>query len=442
MLTRGPAASSRARNGTSAARSNGCRRHRRDRRRPGPPRPPRSPAAPSPPPPASRTCWNGCPSVGGEHRAQHLMPPGHISQRRRQRRRRPGPRPAAAPPGCCTSPLGPSSCHKNHSRCCANDNGTRPGRGRAASAARRRPGPGQPRRQPGRRRRLEHRPHRQLRAQHRPDPADQPHRQQRMPAQVKETVLGPDPLQAQHLGERPAQDLLRAPWPAPGPPTRRRSRGRAAPPGPPSRSASAAASSTTTAAGTMYSGSRPAANPRTAAASSRRRPSPSRRRCRPIARGDHVADQPLVTGGVLADASPRPGPPPGSAASTASTSPGSTRNPRIFTWSSARPANSSTPPRVHRARSPVRYIRSPPPPNGHATNRSAVSPARPRYPRARPAPATYSSPATPAGTGPSHPSSTNTRVFATGVPIAGTCARAPAGRSSSRTPSSPSARTH
>ena len=41
------------------------------------------------------------------------------------------------------------------------------------------------------------------------------------------------------------------------------------------------------------------------------------------------------------------------------------------------------PPARHRTRSPVRYIRSPPP-NGHATNRSPVSAARPRYPRARP----------------------------------------------------------
>ena len=58
-------------------------------------------------------------------------------------------------------------------------------------------------------------------------------------------------------------------------------------------------------------------------------------------------------------------------------------------------------------------------PNGHAMNRSAVSPARPRYPRASSAPAMYSSPAIPAGTGSSHSSSTNSRVFATGAPIGG-----------------------
>ena len=38
-------------------------------------------------------------------------------------------------------------------------------------------------------------------------------------------------------------------------------------------------------------------------------------------------------------------------------------------------------------------------PNGSATNRSAVSPGRPRYPRPTCAPATYSSPGTPTGTG-------------------------------------------
>ncbi len=96
----------------------------------------------------------------------------------------------------------------------------------------------------------------------------------------------------------------------------------------------------------------------------------------------------------------------GWAARTASTSPGSIRKPRTFTWSSARPANSSWPSRRHRTRSPVRYIRSPAAPNGHATKRSAVGPGRCRYPRAGPAPARYSSPTTPGGTGRSVASST------------------------------------
>ncbi len=45
---------------------------------------------------------------------------------------------------------------------------------------------------------------------------------------------------------------------------------------------------------------------------------------------------------------------PGSSPSTLSTSPGSTRWPRIFTWSSARPVNSSMPSGRHQTRSPVR----------------------------------------------------------------------------------------
>src|SRR5579863_4322302 len=60
-----------------------------------------------------------------------------------------------------------------------------------------------------------------------------------------------------------------------------------------------------------------------------------------------------------------------------------------------RPANTSTPPADHRTTSPVRYIRDPAGPNGHATNRSPVSPGCPRYPRASPAPARYNSPPPP-----------------------------------------------
>src|SRR5579872_6064014 len=115
----------------------------------------------------------------------------------------------------------------------------------------------------------------------------------------------------------------------------------------------------------------------------------------------------------------------GWAASTASTSPGSTRNPRTFTWSSARPKNSSTPPAVHRTRSPDRYNRDPSPANQSATNRSPVSAARPAYPRATPAPPIHNSPATPTGTRPRYRSSTYTRVLATGPPIGG--APAPSG---------------
>ncbi len=61
-----------------------------------------------------------------------------------------------------------------------------------------------------------------------------------------------------------------------------------------------------------------------------------------------------------------------------STSPGSTRMPRILTWSSVRPRKASVPSAVHRATSPVRYSREPGSPKGSATKRSAVRPGRSR----------------------------------------------------------------
>src|SRR4029077_13496901 len=93
------------------------------------------------------------------------------------------------------------------------------------------------------------------------------------------------------------------------------------------------------------------------------------------------------------------------------------RYPRILTCSSARPRYCSCPSAPHRTKSPVRYIRAPAPPNGHATNRDAVNPPRRTYPHATPRPATYNSPTTPAGTGRNHPSSTNNAAPATGEPI-------------------------
>ena len=90
-----------------------------------------------------------------------------------------------------------------------------------------------------------------------------------MPAQGEEVIVGPDRGQPEHVGERLAHQLLagigRAP---PGPGTGGRGSGA----GSAARSSfpfavSGSASSTTTAAGTMYSGSRAAANSRTSAAS-------------------------------------------------------------------------------------------------------------------------------------------------------------------------------
>src|SRR6516165_12085536 len=93
------------------------------------------------------------------------------------------------------------------------------------------------------------------------------------------------------------------------------------------------------------------------------------------------------------------------------------RYPRILTCSSARPTYRNCPSGPQHTRSPVRYIRAPTPPNGHATNRDPVNPARPTYPHATPRPATYNSPATPVGTARNHPSSTKKPRCANGTPI-------------------------
>src|SRR5215475_7335161 len=96
------------------------------------------------------------------------------------------------------------------------------------------------------------------------------------------------------------------------------------------------------------------------------------------------------------------------------------RYPRTLTCSSARPTYRNCPSTPQHTKSPVRYIRVPGSPNGHATNRDPVNPDRRQYPTPTPAPATYNSPTTPAGTGCNHPSSTNSAAPDTCVPIAGT----------------------
>src|SRR5450755_1964037 len=96
------------------------------------------------------------------------------------------------------------------------------------------------------------------------------------------------------------------------------------------------------------------------------------------------------------------------------------RYPRILTCSSARSTYRSCPSVPQYTMSPVRYIRVPGAPNGHATNLDAVNPVRRQYPTPTPRPATYSSPTTPAGTGRSHSSSTNKAAPGTGEPIGGT----------------------
>ena len=126
----------------------------------------------------------------------------------------------------------------------------------------------------------------------------------------------------------------------------------------------------------MYSGNRSASSARTVGR---------------IGGPGDITHQPLITGTVLAGDHLRllhPIAP----ANAACTSPSSMRYPRILTCSSARPTYRSCPSAPHHTTSPVRYIRAPGAPNGHATNRDAVNPARPTYPYANPAPATYNSP--------------------------------------------------
>src|ERR1700758_2641567 len=95
------------------------------------------------------------------------------------------------------------------------------------------------------------------------------------------------------------------------------------------------------------------------------------------------------------------------------------RYPRILTCSSARPTYRSCPSAPQHTKSPVRYIRAPTPPNGHATNRDPVNDARPTYPTPTPAPATYNSPTTPGAPGRNPPSSTNNAAVGPGAPIGG-----------------------
>src|ERR1700738_4726902 len=95
------------------------------------------------------------------------------------------------------------------------------------------------------------------------------------------------------------------------------------------------------------------------------------------------------------------------------------RYPRILTCSSARPKYCSCPSAPQHTRSPVRYIRAPGSPNGHAINRDAGKAARRQYPTPTPRPARYNSPTTPVGTGRNHPSSTKNAAPAIGEPIGG-----------------------
>src|SRR5271156_1811776 len=95
------------------------------------------------------------------------------------------------------------------------------------------------------------------------------------------------------------------------------------------------------------------------------------------------------------------------------------RYPRILTCSSARPRYRSCPSAPQHTKSPLRYIRVPGSPNGHATNRDAVNPARRQYPHPTPEPATYTPPPPPPGPGRTPPPSPKNAAPDPGEPIGG-----------------------
>ena len=238
--------------------------------------------------------------------------------------------------------------------------------------------PGHLPRQPSHRRVLEQRPDPHLHTQLHPDPAHQTSRQQRMPTQIEEVVIHPDRGHTENLGKHLTQNLftgIRRRSPA----TTRadrilRCRQRTAIQLPvhrhrqriqhhhrsrnhivrqhPSHMSTQLASQTLyqfTASNGVGVGSR-----------------------------DHIADQPLIARLVLThhhrglrdQPDARPVPPRSRPARCGS--PGSSPDHRPD------PGTPTGPRRFHRTTSPVRYIRSPAGPNGQATNRSAVKPARPR----------------------------------------------------------------
>ena len=341
-----------------------------------------------------------------EHGPQHLVPGDHVPQRRLERARCRG-SPSAAP----------------RRDVVAAEAGLRAGRGTTAAAGRTTTAPA-PAASPGRSGSRAGRPPASTAASPAtvgprtapapristrapPGPATQPDRQQRVPAQREEVVVRPDPSTPSTLGEHRRTAAPRPPSPGPGPRQSARSPARAARPGPASRWASAAAPPAP----------RPRPAPCTPAAATRHARAPPRPAVSPGPAGrDHVGDQPPLPGDVLPDDHRGLGDRRCSR-STASTSPGSIRNPRTLTCSSARPTNTSCPSAVHLARSPVRYIRSPGPERArHEPLPGQPGPAQiaPRQPR--PGRRTARRPPRPAP-GPARSSSTNTRVLAIGAPI-------------------------
>ena len=291
------------------------------------------------------------------------MPAGDISQRPCQRPVVHRPTQPARPARRCTSPSALRNAKRTTTAAAANDTGTRSGRGLPDQCL---PRAAPPRPitlgQPGHRRRLEQLPDRPPQPPALPRTrADQPRGQQRVPAQVEEVVVHA------HALARPA---VRRTARTASPPRRAR---------------------------------RP--SPRQPRCRLRQRPPvqlPVRRQRQPVQhherRGDHVLRQARGQMRPQRPAIQLPPPPhhiphqppvtrpsprtttaacatTGCASSAASISPGSIRNPRTFTCSSARPRNSSSPSGAPPRQVPGPVQPLPAPPNGQP--RTAPPSARP-----------------------------------------------------------------
>ena len=267
---------------------------------------------------------------------------------------------------------GPCNWSINHNRFWANDNGTTAGRSTATNGSSPPAIATDTGRQLGHRGRLEQGAHRKAGIQAGVDRGDQPHRRQRVPTQVEERVIDPDPLDARAPGRRCRPGSPRWGWPGRGTITvlilrcrqgalvefavggqRQRvdhhHRGRHHVGRQP--------------LGQRAHGSRPGRRSRSHS------PPAAYRRDGPRGR------------------SPPPAPPPSSAASAACTSPSSMRYPRILTCSSARPRYRSCPSAPQHTKSPVRYIRCPGAPPRTGTPQTATR-STPPGPHSQPHPGT------------------------------------------------------
>ncbi|BBJ46506.1 hypothetical protein SSPO_092240 [Streptomyces antimycoticus] len=224
---------------------------------------------------------------------------------------------------------------------------------------------GQPRHRPG----VEQVAQRELHAQFGPDAGQQPHSEDGVAAQAEEVVLHAHRVHRQHLGPDAGQGLLGggARGDLAGVAVRRGARGGQRLP-----------------VDLAVRGEGKRVQHHIGGRHHMRRQHPGRRgahlrglRRGPAAGRHHIGDQPLLAGLVLPYGDHGRAHP-GWRANAASTSPSSMRKPRILTWWSARPRNSSSPSVFQRTRSPVRYIREPGGPKGQAVKRSAVSPGRSR----------------------------------------------------------------